>query len=165
MPFDAPFRLGPFMVDETGGLSPGAPGQFPSFNVCWRDRALHLRLADAPAAGGGQGSLGVQAVLGRVPSTAGDGAANGPAWRERSFALLCQLPPHLPSGWQLGLSADHRIHLTLKIELELPTTAAALTTEVTLLLLELAPYLDVLEEAGISAVPPSFAAGAGMAKT
>jgi len=165
MPFDAPFRLGPFIVDEAGRLSPGAPDSFPSFSVCWRDRVLHLRLVQAPSPGSARGSLGVEVVLGRVPSTAGGGAASGPARREDAFAVLRGLPPVLPAGWEVALLADHRVRLALQTGLDVPTRASALVTEVTLLLLELAPYLDVLDEAGITAVPRSGVSRAGIANT
>ena len=160
MPFDAPFRLGPFLVDETGRLSPGAPDLFPSFSICWRDRVLHARLAQPPAPGSERGSLGIEVLLGRVPSTA-DGAT-GPARREDAFAVLSGLPAVLPSGWRMALLADHRIRFELEVGLELPTSAVALVSEVTMLLLELAPYLDVLDEAGVAPVPRS---AAGMANT
>jgi hypothetical protein len=163
MPFGSPFRLGPFIVDEAGRVSPGAPDRFPSFSVCWRDRVVHLRLAHAPAPGSAQGSLGVEVVLGRVPSTADGGAASGAARREDAFAVLRGLPSVVPAGWEVAVLADHRVRLALETGLEVPTRATALVTEVTLLLLELAPYLDVLDEAGIAALPRSGAAGAGMA--
>jgi len=149
MSIKSPFRLGPFIVDEDGLLSPGAPENFPSFSVCWHDRVLHVRRSPV------DGSLGVQAVLGRIPSTAGPDQAR----RAEAFSTLRGLPPLLPAGWEISLFADHRVRIDLEAGLELPTTATALVTAVTLLLLELAPYLDVLDAAGIAAVP-----GEGMAK-
>ena len=147
MSIDAPFRLGPFVVDGAGRLSPGAAESFPAFSVCWRDRVLHMRRAIS-------GSLEVRAVLGRIPSTAGPDRA----WRAEAFSTLRGLPALLPDGWAVSLFADHRVGLELGAGLELPTTATALVTAVTLLLLALAPYLDVLDAAGVAAVP-----GAGMA--
>jgi hypothetical protein len=163
MPFDVPFRLGPFIVDDLGRLSPGAPDMFPSFSVCWRDRLLHIRLAHAPEPGTARGKLGVQMVLGRVPSTAGPNAASAAGQREDAFAILRALPPALPAGWEISLLADHRVRLALETDLEMPTKASALVTAVTLLLLELTPYLDVLDAGGIAAVPRLAASGAGMA--
>ena len=40
MPLDAPFRLGPFIVDADGRLSPGTPEPFPSFRVAWRGHVV-----------------------------------------------------------------------------------------------------------------------------
>jgi hypothetical protein len=152
MSFASPFKLGPFIVDEEGRLYPRVPDKVPSFSVCWRDRLLHLRLSRAAAAGATQLSLGVQAVLGRIPSTA---EAIGPGRRDEAFALLRNLAPVLPAGWEISLFADHRVRLDLQSGLELPTSATALVTAVTVLLLELAPYLDVLDAEGIVAVPRS----------
>jgi hypothetical protein len=163
MPFDVPFRLGPFIVDDVGGLSPGAPDMFPSFSVCWRDRVLHLRLAHAPEPGAAQGKLGVRVVLGRVPSTAGADVASAARRREEAFAILRALPSVLPAGWEISLLADHSVQLALETDLEMPTKATALVTAVTLLLLELTPYLDVLDAGGIAAVPRAAASGTGMA--
>jgi hypothetical protein len=163
MPFDVPFRLGPFVVDDAGRLSPGAPGMFPSFSVCWHDRVLQIRLAHPPEPGAVRGKLGVRVVLGRVPSTAGPDEAGAAARRDAAFATLRALPPVLPAGWEVALLADHSVRLALETDLEMPTRASALVTTVTLLLLELAPYLDVLDAVGIAAVPR--AAGAGMANT
>jgi len=153
MSIDKPFRLGPFIVDERGWLTPEAPESFPSFSVRWRDRVLHVRRAPICRATG-RGSLAVRAVLGRIPSTAGPDRAR----RAEAFSTLRGLPPLLPAGWEVSLFADHRVGLDLEAGLELPATATALVTAITLLLLELAPYLDVLDAAGIVAVP-----GAGMA--
>jgi hypothetical protein len=153
MPLDAPFMLGPFTVDEGGRLTPSSPDRFPSFTMCWRGLPLHVRLANGPAAAGGKGCLDARTVLGRIPSTAGAGTANGSASRERTLALLSRLQSLLPPGWRSGLLPDHRVQLDIAVELELPTTATALVTGVTLMLLTLAPYLDVLEDVGICALP------------
>jgi hypothetical protein len=44
MPFDAPFKLGPFMVDSEGRLSPGEPAKAPAFLFRWDDRVVRARL-------------------------------------------------------------------------------------------------------------------------
>jgi hypothetical protein len=146
----SPFRLGPFVVDDAGRLSPGAAERSPTFRVCWRDRVVHVH---PPAPGATQGSPSVQAVLGRIPSTAGPDAATAPARRAEAFAVLHSLRPVLPAGWKISLFADHRVGLELTLGLQMPATAAGLVTAMTLFLLELAPYLDVLEAAGVAAVP------------
>jgi len=155
MSFVSPFKLGPFVVDEEGRLYPRVPDKVPSFTVGWRDRLLHLRLARA-APGSSEAALHVQAVLGRVPSTAG---SSGPGQRTEALALLRDIAPALPTGWEISLFADHRVRLDLATGLDLPMDATTLVTTVTLVLLELSPYLDVLDAEGIAAVPRSGAAG------
>jgi hypothetical protein len=67
--------------------------------------------------------------------------------RQTAFAMLRALPPTLPAGWRLALRPDHRISLAANTELNLPTSAESLVTEVTLFLLQLGPYLDLFDEA------------------
>jgi hypothetical protein len=92
--------------------------------------------------------LQLQAPLGRVPSSARTSDA---ARRLPGFALLRELPATLPKGWRIGLGPDHRVLLEAECRAALPITATALIAEVTSFLLELAPYLDVLDEAGLTA--------------
>jgi hypothetical protein len=143
MPLDTPLTLGPFKVDREGRLAPSTPDQFPAFRVQWRRRDVTARLASSE---GTRGTLALEAVLGRVPST-GPMQAPATAAREAAFATLHALPRTLPPGWRLALRPDHRIALEAHIALDLPTSAASLLTEVTLFLLRLAPYLDLLAEA------------------
>ena len=67
MPLDMPFQLGPFMVDEQGGVTPPADRD-ARFTVRWR--GCLVRAAMRPLEAGGGMALGLQAVLGRVPSSA-----------------------------------------------------------------------------------------------
>lgn len=147
MPFDAPFRHGPFTVDSEGRLSPFAPDGAPAFLFRWRDRAVRARLMQENAEGG---QLALQTTLARVASTAG---TPDETLRPRSFALLHWLARSMPSEWQVRLMADHRVQLETSTAIALPITAAALLTEVTTFLLALAPYLDLLDEVGLSAAP------------
>ena len=71
--------------------------------------------------------------------------------------------PEVPSGWEISLAADHSVRLSLDAALELPTTASVLVTTVTSLFLELAPYLDVLDDGGIAALPRSASEATGTA--
>jgi hypothetical protein len=144
MPFDAPFMLGPFAVDSEGRLSPGEPERAPAFLFRWRDRVVRARLAEAEA---GHGRLILQATVARVPSTA---STPDEAVRPRTFALLRWLEKSVPSGWRVHLVADHRVWLEAERAIALPITAAALITETTCFLLDLAPHLDLLEEVGLS---------------
>jgi len=147
MPFAAPFKMGPFIVDADGGLSPSAPepAPAPAFLFRWRDRVVRARLV--VAADQAEGRLVLQATLGRVPSTASTPEG---ALRPRSFALLHWLPRSVPPGWRVRLLADHRVVLEAEPPLTFPTKAAALLTEITCFVLGLSPYLDLLEEAGVS---------------
>jgi hypothetical protein len=142
MPFDAPFRLGPFCVDADGRLSPGTPEMFPSFHVTWRGRGVQARLTGTGPRGG---ILALRAILGRVPST-GRPEEGQALPRRAAFAAVRTLPGTLPPGWKVELLPDHRILAEAQDHLELPTRAENLVTELTLFLLRLAPYLDLLEE-------------------
>ncbi len=142
MPFDAPFRLGPFTVDASGRLSPGTAEHFPSFHLRWRGQAVHARLVRQEAGGG---ILALRAVLGRVRST---GQPQSPATqpRQSAFAALRALPPLLPEGWSAGLLPDHRVWLEAQERIPLPAAVEHLVARLALFLLRLAPYLDWLAE-------------------
>ena len=147
MPFDAPFKLGPFTVDSTGRLSPLAPDVPPVFLFRWHGRLVRARLAQQSEAADDL-ALMAEVALGRVPSTAGiyDETA-----RPRSFALVRWLSRVVPTGWHLYLAPDHRIWLNVEKSIGTPITAAELLTRVTCLAMELAPYLDLLDETGVKA--------------
>ena len=76
MPLDARFRLGPFMVDEAGGLLP--PSDRPAcFSLRWRGCRVRAELrpvGDGPAHPVAV-AMALEAVLGRVPSSAAASAA------------------------------------------------------------------------------------------
>jgi hypothetical protein len=152
MPFDAPFMLGPFAVDAMGRLAPRGPHALPGFLFRWRGRVIHAKFEQSDPQ---QDRLVLYATLGRVPSTAG---AREMGSRRQSFQLLRLLPQALPGPWRVVLLPDHRVRLEADSEVVLPITATALLVAVTRFLLELAPYLDLLDEAGIagaSAAPGS----------
>jgi len=138
--------LGPFKVDQNGRLHPNEVGSNPTFGFTWRNRPVHAVLKGD--------SLALQAMLGRVPSTGGTGGEQQPRVgdRERLFLLLRGLQKLLPPLWRLRLLADHRVRVEAEEPLEWPTTATGLMTSVTLFVLALAPYLDLLDETGLSAV-------------
>ena len=144
MPFEDRFILGPFAVDPSGRLSPAHPDLVPGFTVRWRGRVVHARLS---AHGPEDGTLTIHSSLGRIPST-----ASGPAARVASFAALRRVLRRLPPAWRSRLHPDHRHSLEVEASIRLPVTAANLVTEVTAFLLDLAPVLDVLEQAGFAAV-------------
>lgn len=150
------FRLGNFAVDASGRLSPGEPGGKPAFRLRWRGRLVQLRMAEG--ATDASGSLAVQTVLGRVPSTAQCPGGLADETRRRAFTVLRQLPALLPESWRMRLLADHRIGLEAYLPIALPAGAATLIAELAQFLLMIAPYLDVLDEAGMGAI-------AGTAKT
>ncbi len=137
--------MGPFRVDAAGGLVPIEPGAPPAFSFRWRDRLVHAALLpDCPP----DRRLRLRARLGRMPSSArpAEAARRGPG-----FALLRDLHAALPEGWQVGLSPDHGVLLEAARPVPVPVTATGLVSEVTCFLLTLAPYLDVLDEAGLTA--------------
>lgn len=145
MPFSAPFKLGPFVVDAEGRLAPGRPEEAPAFLFHWRQRVVHARLVATPT---GEGRIMLQTTLGRVPSTA---SMPEGALRPQSFTLLHWLPRYLPPEWRIMLHADHRVVLDAQPQIAFPTTAASLLRELTCFLLALSPYLDLLDEAGVNA--------------
>jgi hypothetical protein len=152
MPFDAPFSLGPFLVDHAGRLVPDI-GTAPSVWIAWRGRSVHVGMSQRDDA---LGTLHLSMVVARVPSTATPRAAA----REQAFATLRRVPAELPEGWRISLQADHRVVLEAKASLPLPASARTLVTELTVFLLAVDPYLTLLDEAGFAA-----ASAAGMAKT
>lgn len=144
MPFDAPFKLGPFEVDSEGRLSPGDPPASPAFLFRWHGRVVRSRLAQADDSAG---RLSLQVMMGRVPSTA---SARDETLRPRSFAFLHWLARAVPPGWRVHLAPDHRMWLETEAGIALPITAADLITTITCLALDLAAYLDLLDENAFS---------------
>ena len=148
MPLGTDFVLGPFNVAPTGRLSLRDPERQQGFCVHWRGCSVHALILE--------GGVGLRAVPGRVPSTAG--AAR--ALREPLFTVLRNLPAQLPRAWKLSLLPDHRIEVAGEEKLDLPASAIDLIAVITQFLLALAPYLDLMEEIGIGGGPPA-AIGAG----
>jgi len=144
MAFDAPFTLGPFAVDAMGRLAARGPAVLPGFFFRWRGRVIRAKFVPEES---GQGRLCLSATLGRVPSTA---VADGPQTRSTSFQLLHLLPRALPGCWRVVLLPDHRVRLEAEADV-LPITVTELLVELTRFLLELAAYLDVLDDSGIAA--------------
>lgn len=137
LPPQGGFRLGPFMVDAEGLLTPSELPPAPAFRFHWRGRKLEAELSP--------GRLSVSVRLGRVPSTLG-----GAALRPSAFAMLRGLPGTLPPPWRLGLRPDHQVALTWSAPLAMPVSATGLITGLTRFLLDLRPYLDLLEDAGVA---------------
>ena len=144
MPFDAPFRLGPFSVDAEGRLSPVDPATGPSFRFRWHGRTVHVRFEPAAS---GEGRLTLEVELARVQSTA---CSRDETVRPRCFAALRRLERIVPPTWQVALLADHRIWLEAERHIGLPITATGLVTELTHFALELAPYLELMDEVGLT---------------
>jgi hypothetical protein len=148
--------IGPLKLDAAGLLSPASPASFPAFCVRWRNRTVHARLV-TQAGADDSGRLEFSGLLGRVPSTAGP--ASHAAQRDSALTLLRRLPNLVPAGWTISLSADHTVLFAITTPVDLPISAVSLISKVTLFLLALTPYLDVLDKEGVT-----FAA-TGMAKT
>ncbi len=141
MPFDAPFRLGPFSVDAEGRLTPVDPTAAPRFRFRWHGRLVRVRFD------GGEGQLALQVSLARVQSTA---CCRDEASRARCFAVLHWLERIVPPTWRVALLADHRIWLETAVPIGVPITATGLLTELTRFALELAPYLELMDEVGLT---------------
>ncbi len=163
MPFDAPFQLGPFLVSDGGRLALAQADSLPRFHLDWCGCRVDAQLvADGahPLPGAGpEGELRLRATVGRVPSTALCGRDEAGRRREEVFTALRSLPANLPEGWQVTLLADHRVVVLSAAKVAMPTTATALLTDVTMFLLALAPYLELLDEIGVEV------ASAGTVKT
>ena len=148
MPFKEPFTLGPFIVDSEGSLSPAHPGVSPGFSVRWRGRVVHARLDHSV---GHAGHLHIQSGLGRIPSTASD-----PVTRAACLAMLQGLLSALPDTWSARLLPDHQPQLEVESTVALPITVTNLVVELTLFLLSLSPYLDLMDQAGVRTVSPDL---------
>ena len=156
MPLDAPFQLGPFSVDEEGRLSLASPDAAPRFGIEWRGCRVEASLAVGEAQA--LGELKLRATVGRVPSTAADAAGQ----RTAVFSALRSLPKTLPAGWQADLTADHQVAVLSASKVEMPTTVEQLLCDMTMFLMALGPYLDLL--AGLGVETPA-AGRPGTAKT
>jgi hypothetical protein len=146
MPFKAPLVLGPFSVDHEGRLSPADPGVPPGFSVRWRGRIVHARLEQSVDRGG---ILHIRSSLGRIPSSASD-----PATRVACFTVLRGLLSALPRDWVARLLPDHQPQLEVEAVVGLPITVTNLVVELTLFLLILSPYLDLVDRAGFQPAAP-----------
>lgn len=144
MPFKEPFILGPFSVNSEGRLSPAHQAISPGFSVRWRGRVVHARLGQPD---GSNGHLRLRSSLGRIPSSASD-----PATREACFAMLRSLLGALPHNWAARLLPDHQPQLEVETIVSLPITVTNLVAELTLFLLALSPYLDLMDQAGLRLV-------------
>jgi hypothetical protein len=144
---DKPLTLGPFRVGPDGALEPTSADAAPKFTCHWRNRTVHASVLPGDQS---DWRLQMRAPLARMPSSARPPEA---ARRLASFALLRDLPVTMPDAWRIGLTADHRVVLEAERRARLPLTATALITEITLFLLALSPYLDVLDAAGLPALP------------
>ena len=144
MPFKEPFILGPFSVDSEGRLSPAREGVSPGFSVRWRGRVVHACLEQCA---GHDGHLHIRSSLGRIPSTASD-----PVTRVGCFAMLRSLLRALPPDWTAGLLPDHQPQLEVETVVVLPITVTNLVAELTLFLIGLSPYLDLMDRAGVTLV-------------
>ncbi len=129
-------QLGPFVVEDGTRLRFREPGCRPQFSFQWRKRRFDVVLAD--------GEIAMSGVLGKIPSTSGGGET-----REHVFALLRGLTGCLPPGWALRLTPEHRIQVASDQSIDWPTSAVALLQPVVAFLLQLAPFLDLLEEEGV----------------
>jgi len=133
--------IGPFSVDAEGRLSPTRPDVSPGFSVRWRGRVVHARLMRGNTGGG---TLHICASLGRVPST-----ASGPDARIACYTIVRNALRALPKAWSARLLPDHRSQLEVETTVSLPITVTNLVTELTMYLLTLSPYMDLVDRAGL----------------
>jgi hypothetical protein len=158
MPFRESFSLGPFSVDSEGRLSPADADVTPGFSVRWRSRVVHACLVRTDAQ---YGHMSIRSHLGRIPSTASD-----PAKRAACLAMVRTLSSSLPEAWAVRLFPDHQPRLEVQTTVALPITITNLVTELSLFLLRLSHYLDLMDSAGfqvIASQPGAIAAGRSVA--
>ena len=136
MAFLEPFMLGPFSVDVDGGLTPARRDVPAGFSIRWHGRAVHARLVQDKDQ---EGHLSIQSSLGRI--------------RAACLTMLQKLLNALPEGWKVRLLPDHQPRLEVETDVALPITVYNLVTEMTLFLLTLSPYLDLMDEAGVGLIP------------
>ena len=144
MPFMESFELGPFSVDAAGRLYPTRPDVSPAFSIRWRGRVVRAHLVQRDTL---DGRLFIQCSLGRIPSTASD-----PATRVACFKMLRNVLGALPDTWTARLLPDHQPQLEVETSVTLPITVTNLVTELTLFLLALSPYLELMDQAGLGRV-------------
>ncbi len=151
MPFKEPFILGPFSGRRRRASIAGPRGRVPpGFSVRWRGRVVHARLDQSVDH---DGRLHIRSSLGRIPSTASD-----PATRVACFMMLRHFPGALPPAWSARLLPDHQPQLEVETIVELwPITVTNLVVELTLFLISLSPYLDLMDQAGVTLVASAAA--------
>ncbi len=133
--------LGSFSVDELGRISlrdGGAGG----FCFRWRGRAVALQVQ-----GAGSGCrIRITAQAGRVPSS-----ALAAERRPDALQLARLLGDALPAGWRMRLLADHRFEIEAEEDLPAPALGGELLVPATRFAIRLGPYLDLLDEHGVTA--------------
>ncbi len=70
--------------------------------------------------------------------------------RPRCFALVHWLEKTVPPTWRVRLLADHRVWMETDTPMDLPITAVCLITEITRFALDLVPYLELMDEIGLT---------------
>jgi hypothetical protein len=58
----------------------------------------------------------------------------------------------LPPAWSARLLPDHQPQLEVETSVDLPITVTNLVVELTLFLIILSPYLDLMDQAGVTLV-------------
>lgn len=140
--------LGSFSVDELGRISL-PEGEAGGFGFRWRGRpvALEVRGASAGAQGGASSScrIRITAQAGRVPSS-----ALAAERRPDALRLVRLLGDALPEGWRVRLLADHRLEVEAEEDLPFPALIGELMVPATRFAIRLGPYLDLLDEHGMT---------------
>jgi hypothetical protein len=147
--FIGSFKLGPFSVNPEGGLTLMRADISPGFTIRWRGRSVYARLLQRDIR---DGHLFLQSSLGRIPSTASD-----PGARTACLAMLRSLLSELPNDWNVRLLPDHQPQLEVNTTVTLPITVTNLVSELTMFLLQLSPYLDLMDQVGVGPVTSAAA--------
>ena len=140
--------LGSFSVDELGRISLGQ-GEAGGFGFRWRGRSVALEVSNGATAGtrGSASScrIRITAQAGRVPSS-----ALAAERRPDALQLARLLRGALPQGWRVRLLADHRLEIEAEESLPFPALVGELMVPATRFAIRLGPYLDLLDEHGMT---------------
>lgn len=134
-PLPTTLHIGPFHVGLDGQLMPAGTEAPVRFHFRWRGRRIQAEL-------GPLRRLHLSVLAARVPYSAED-AARRPAVLAAFLALRAAVAPSLSAV----LTAAHELRLEQTASLE-ATTASRLVTALTLFVLQVDPYFDLVEEAG-----------------
>lgn len=160
-------RIGPFLVNPAGVLELREHKRVPVLRFRWQQRSVYVRIGTAASAASRLDALTATIVAARVPST-GAGTADAGQRRAGAFRAIRMLQAVVKGSWSIRLLPDHTVALIGQRSLDRPLVATSLLSELTLAMLDAAPYLELVATLGreldVVTLPPAGPAG-GTVKT